>query len=98
MNEHNFRNQVNVIYGAPCEVIAAGENRNLVQAAIPPTKRKQDERTEIKQLERILSFGQALEKIKKHNSKKEKHISQAGIPSCKEAQKLKKLLDMGENL
>ncbi|MGH9982989.1 MAG: hypothetical protein ACRD8W_03435 [Nitrososphaeraceae archaeon] len=51
MNEHNFRNQVNVIYGAPCRVIAAGENRNLVQGAMP-----NDER-DLKIIKKLLDFG-----------------------------------------
>jgi hypothetical protein len=92
-----------VIYGAPCQIVAAGTDRNLVQGAVVKRYGKdgRPERSEIDTIERILDFGQPLDRIKKDKEEEldEKRISQAGIiplsKDCKQMQTLKRLLDFG---
>jgi hypothetical protein len=60
-----------VIYGAPCQIVAAGTDRNLVQGAVVKRYGKdgRPERSEIETIERVLGFGQPLDKIKKAKEK-----------------------------
>jgi hypothetical protein len=59
------RKESNVIYSAPARVIAAGANRNLVQAAIIGPNRIKLEQLE--RLEKVLSFGEDLRRTSKGN-------------------------------
>ena len=88
---------MNVIYGAPCQIVAAGTDRNLVQAALP--NRRREQRDPIDTLERVLTFGAPIVKDKKEEKESnEKQITQAGIPNCEQMQTLKRLLDFSRNL
>lgn len=99
MNEHNYRNQVNVIYGAPCEIIAAGVNRNLVQGSMP-----NDER-DLKIIKKLFDFGDpkkpvtsAEPELPPQNRKRVVQGSAAKSNVSKDLSTLEKLLRLGGKL
>ena len=98
MNENNYRNQINLIYGAPRQVIAAGQNKRLIQASQP----KRDNITKnIENLERILNFTRfpgekdPVEE-EKPVQQQQKRVTQAGFIGIEAIIILDKLLSLGQ--
>jgi hypothetical protein len=98
LNEHNYRNQVNVIYSAPCKVVAAGEDRNLVQGSMP------NEDMELKRLKSILDFGDLKQPVISSSSSElppqiKRKVAQGSLRNLgKEILVLEKLLRFGKEL
>lgn len=97
MNRINYENQTHVIYGSPIEVVAAGTDRNLVQAST--YNKRQPTKDELEKLDKILRFTELpsdrQKELDKERAGKNKNVIQGGLSKCKNRENLIKALNFG---